>query len=403
MVRRFENPPAVNGSMLWSISVVAASLVVPLVLAESVPRRSELALSPLSPSPQISPQPSPQPSPTEVSVEREWQKRLVSQSLSWQFNPTTGTTKASSPGTLTQNQTPQSQSTVSKSATPQAPKPKTQTSAQQHETASKQHRQQSQAAKKSKAQTKATAHAPILEMRVAIAKDVSSLVVGTSTPAVVTDANGKVLGKVSANEGTEVIPDGSNISFGKWRTPGGVWLKPTNGGLVFANNRWYRGDLLLVTQGDTLLAINYIELEAYLVSVVGSEVYPSWPMAALKAQAIAARSYALVHYIRPAHALYDLGSTQRWQVYKGIESEWNTTNQAVQETKGVFLSYKGGVVESMYAASDDIVTNVFGGRGMSQNGAKDLAMQGYNYQQILNNYYPGVSLARIDTHEADTD
>jgi peptidoglycan hydrolase-like amidase len=121
----------------------------------------------------------------------------------------------------------------------------------------------------------------------------------------------------------------------------------------------------------------------------------------LKAQAIAARSYALVHHIRPAHSLYDLGNTERWQVYKGVSSEWNTTRQAVEDTRGLFLSYKGGVVESMYAASDEIVKNVFGGRGMSQNGALSLAQKGYNYQQILSNYYPGTSLAWIDRPGSD--
>ncbi len=217
------------------------------------------------------------------------------------------------------------------------------------------------------------------------------------------DARGRVLGKLPANEGTTVTPNGQNLRIGKWQTPAGVWLKPTKGGFVFVGDRWYRGDLLLASQGSTLLAVNYVDLESYISSVVGAEVSPSWPMDALKAQAIAARSYALVHYIRPASSLYDLGNTQRWQVYRGISAEWNTTRQAVKETNGVFLSYKGGVVESMYAASDDIVTNVFGGRGMSQNGALSLSKQGYSYKQILNHYYPGTGLAWIDTKQIDAD
>jgi peptidoglycan hydrolase-like amidase len=219
----------------------------------------------------------------------------------------------------------------------------------------------------------------------------------------VVDAQGKVLGELPANEGTNVLPDGQYIRIGKWQTPAGAWLKPTKGGLVFVGDRWYRGDLLLVSQGNTLLAVNYVDLESYIASVVGAEVSPSWPMAALKAQAIAARSYALVHYLRPADDLFDLGNTERWQVYRGVDAEWNTTRQAVKETHGVFLSYKGGVVESMYAASDDIVTDVFGGVGMSQNGALKLAQQGYNYQQILGTYYPGTGLAWIDTRETDKD
>jgi peptidoglycan hydrolase-like amidase len=98
-----------------------------------------------------------------------------------------------------------------------------------------------------------------------------------------------------------------------------------------------------------------------------------------------------------------MGNTQRWQVYRGVSAEYNTTRQAVQDTRGVFLSYKGGVVESMYAASDDIVTNVFGGRGMSQNGALQLAQQGYTYQEILGTYYPGTGLSWIDTQQNDVD
>jgi SpoIID/LytB domain protein len=57
----------------------------------------------------------------------------------------------------------------------------------------------------------------------------------------------------------------------------------------------------------------------------------------------------------------------------------------------------------LYAASDDIVVNVFGGRGMSQNGALSLAEKGYNYRQILGNYYPGTSLAWLDTKQHDAD
>ncbi|MBE9129910.1 SpoIID/LytB domain-containing protein, partial [Coleofasciculus sp. LEGE 07081] len=296
------------------------------------------------------------------------------------------------------NTPPSQSSSTSKPPTPLPPKPTAQS--QTSNPPSK----QAQSLPKTKTKTTAPSpHTSLLEMRVAIATDVSSLVVGTSTPAEVVDANGKVLGKLTANEGTNVQPNGSNIQVGKWNTPAGVWLKPTNGGFIFADGRWYRGDLLLVSQGNTLLAVNYVDLETYLTSVVGAEVYANWPLAALKAQAIAARSYAIVHYIRPAHTLYDLGNTQRWQVYKGIESEWNTTSQAVRETNGIFLSYKGGVVESLYAASDDIVSKVFGGRGMSQKGAYDLAMQGYNHEQILANYYPGASLAWIDINETDTE
>jgi len=176
--------------------------------------------------------------------------------------------------------------------------------------------------------------------------------------------------------------------MGDLSLPEVIFVQPTSAdGLVYVDDGWYRGKVLLVAQGDRLLVVNQVNLEAYLYSVVGSEMHSTAPMHALKAQAIAARSYALVHIIRPANAWFHLGNSQRWQVYKGIRSEYPTAGQ--------ILSYKGGVVESLYAATDEIVAWAHGGRGMSQTGAYKLAEKGLDYQQILGNYYPGVGLARL--------
>lgn len=424
MSRLSDKQPVFNRSALWSISLFSMALFVPLVLAKSLPPQPQPTKS--------AAKPSPQPTPNKLSPEREWHLGIVSQGLSPQSNPETAKSTTASKSPAPKSDTPQSQQSKSpapKASTPQPQKSQQAKSAQSSSTIARQpSKSQSSTQAKAKsakpsnpiasqssqlqrpAPAKATSpsplpprNVPVVEMRVAIANGDSSLVVGSSTPAEVLDANGKPLGKLSANEGTYVAPNGPNIRVGKWDTSAGVWINPTNDGMVFVNDRWYRGDLMLVTQGDSLLAVNYVDLENYLVSVVGAEVSPSWPMDALKAQAIAARSYALVHRFRPANKLYDLGNTQRWQVYKGIESEWNTTRQAVQNTLGLFLSYKGGVVESMYAASDEIVVNVFGGRGMSQTGALKLAQQGYNYQQILGYYYPGSGLSWIEAHATDTD
>ena len=414
MFRLPDKHPILNRSVLWPIFLGSTALFVPLVLAKSLPPQAQTATSSPNPSPSLNP--SPQPSPDLLSAEREWHQRIMSQSFSGQQKPTSTTSKSASksPDSKTQTaQTPnpkaQTQALADSKSSNQKPS-KSQGSTKAQTQASERSKTSNQGQGKSKGATKGKAKSgqhsqtgPVLEMRVAIANGESSLVVGTSTPGEVLDARGKLLGKLSANQGTNIEPAGQNIRVGKWQTPAGVWIKPTKGGYVFVGDRWYRGDLLLASQGSTLLAVNYVDLESYIASVVGCEVSPSWPMDALKAQAIAARSYALVHYIRPANALYDLGNTQRWQVYRGINSEWNTTRQAVHETSGVFLSYKGGVVESMYAASDDIVTNVFGGRGMSQNGALSLAKQGYNYKQILSKYYPGTGLAWMDTKQADAD
>ena len=236
---------------------------------------------------------------------------------------------------------------------------------------------------------------PPLEIKVAILQDAAGTTLGASASAYLTDGNGRLLQNLGANQGVWVQPNGSSLTVGNWQLPPAVWVQPSNGGFVYIGDRWYRGKVLLVSQGNTLLAVNYVDFEHYLYSVVGSEMHSNAPAEALKAQAIAARSYALVHIIRPASSWYHLGNTQRWQVYKGLASEYNTSQQAVEETGGQVLSYKGGVVESLYAATDEIVSRAHGGRGMSQTGAYELAKQGLDYQAILNYYYPGVGLARL--------
>ena len=253
------------------------------------------------------------------------------------------------------------------------------------------------AATKQKSHSKPQYTAPAVEIRVAIAKDIPAVTIGTSTTANILDANSnKSLRKLTPKQGFAAQASGVNLLLGDWQLPSAVVIKPSQGGYVYVGDRWYRGKVLLVSEGNNLLAVNYVDLEHYLYSVVGSEMHPNAPIEALKAQAIAARSYALVHLFRPANRLYSLGATERWQVYKGVGSEWNTTHQAVNQTSGQILSDEGGIFESLYAASDEIVARAHGGAGMSQTGAYELAAQGYNYQQILGNYYPSTRLARLE-------
>ena len=237
-----------------------------------------------------------------------------------------------------------------------------------------------------------------LEMRVAIAKDKPSLAIGSSTPAQIVDTNGLAY-DIPAQATYPTQPNQPGIRFGDWNMAHAIWIQPSKGGYVYVGDRWYRGRLLLIQDGDHLLAVNYVLLRDYLFSVVGSEMYLDWPIESLRAQAVAARSYALAHHVRPASSEYDLDNTQRFQAYKGVAREANTTHVAVQSTSGEFISYQGGIVESLYAASDQIVIEAHGGRGMSQRGAMELAKQGYTYQQILGTYYPGTGLARLEVEQ----
>lgn len=235
----------------------------------------------------------------------------------------------------------------------------------------------------------------VLEMRVAIARDASSLTVGSSSLGWVIDTDGSNHCDIAAQTSLNASPTASGISFDGCQLSGAVWLEAEPGGYVFVKNGWFKGRVLLFNDDGRLLAVNFVRLGDYLSSVVGSEMYHHWPLEALKAQAVAARSYALTHHVRPASDYFDLDNTQRFQAYKGINWETTNTQRAIAETAGEFISYQGGIVESLYAASDQIVQEAHGGQGMSQHGAKDHADKGYRYDQILGVYYPGTSLSRL--------
>lgn len=234
-----------------------------------------------------------------------------------------------------------------------------------------------------------------VELKVAIAINVETLAVGTSTTGVIRDEAGKVLRSLPAGVPFNLQASGNEIDFGLWKSPNGVWLEATPGGYVGVGEHWYRGKVKLISRGSSLLAVNYVNLETYLYSVVGSEMPSSWPVDALKAQAVAARSYALVRYLKPFSPYYNIGATQAWQVYKGLSGEASSTYTAVELTRGQILTAQGSLVDAWYADTQETSDRAHDGKGMSQHGAKDLAKQGYDYTHILGTYYPGSTLTPI--------
>ncbi|UZQ53103.1 SpoIID/LytB domain-containing protein [Trichothermofontia sichuanensis B231] len=236
----------------------------------------------------------------------------------------------------------------------------------------------------------------MIEMRVAIVEGAPALALSVDTAAAIVDASGQALMQLVPGQAYTVTTDGAGMAIAGMALPEMVGVALPPGASFRLDDRRYPGNLLLVVRSGQIWAINAVDLKRYLYSVVGSEVSPSWDMEALKAQAVAARSYALVYYFRPVNALYHIGATEYYQVYRGLETIADRTIQAVDATAGQFVSYHGGVVESLYAASDEIVMDAFQGHGMSQLGARDLAEQGYTYLQILNHYYPGTAVARFE-------
>jgi peptidoglycan hydrolase-like amidase len=176
-----------------------------------------------------------------------------------------------------------------------------------------------------------------------------------------------------------------------------VWMETGSDHVLEVDGRPYEGRLRVLRGSQGLQLVNHVSLERYISSVVGAEMPSSWNMEALKAQAVAARSYAMAHMARPASTHWHLGDTTRWQAYRGLGSVTARTRQATASTSGVILSYQGGIVESLYAATHRITQEAHGhlGASMSQHGAQDLAEQGLRYNEILGRYYRGASLARL--------
>ena len=129
----------------------------------------------------------------------------------------------------------------------------------------------------------------------------------------------------------------------------GVWieLRPSHGVVRYAG-RAYRGGLRIEAGPGGLRVINVVDLEAYLRGVVPAEMQASWPMEALKAQAVAARSYVLAS-LDPTEP-WDICASDACQVYEGVDIEHPRSDRAVAETEGIVISYAGAPAAAYYHA-----------------------------------------------------
>lgn len=121
----------------------------------------------------------------------------------------------------------------------------------------------------------------------------------------------------------------------------------SDGGLALDGRR-YRGSLELRHRGAGLTAVNIVPVDDYLLSVVPEEMPTDWPAEALKAQSVAARSFALKSRGRHAAEGYDLCTTTHCQLYKGIASEKTVSTAAVRATRGEVLTYGGQPIEALF-------------------------------------------------------
>ena len=130
--------------------------------------------------------------------------------------------------------------------------------------------------------------------------------------------------------------------------PRGVWL----------GSRRYRGRLQLLVRGGQVQVVNHLGIETYLASVVGSEMPHKWPLPALQAQAVAARTYALRQ--RGKSGDFDVKATVASQVYRGVESETPSTIEAVESTRSLVLVHAGRLINAVFHSSSGGATEPSG-------------------------------------------
>jgi stage II sporulation protein D len=149
---------------------------------------------------------------------------------------------------------------------------------------------------------------------------------------------------------------------------GGVWLKPAGELTTLQGKGRYRGKVEIFPNAQgRLTVVNTLDLETYLRGVVPKEMgaweFPS--LEALKAQAVAARTYAVANRGKRAADGFDMGDTVADQVYGGRDGEQSLTDRAVLETEGLFATYGGKPIQALFMANcgghTTDVAHVFGG------------------------------------------
>jgi stage II sporulation protein D len=180
----------------------------------------------------------------------------------------------------------------------------------------------------------------VTTVRVLLTEGRKNIRIGSAAPYTVRDFDDKMValpaGSITVGTGLKV--GGKNLTSPLTFTRGARLL--TLGG------KEYRGRLVVYLRGGRLTVVNRVGIDDYISGVVPDEMPPSWLPEALKAQAVAARSYAVA--TRKPSGIFDLYPDTRSQVYGGVGSEEPSTNAAVDATAKQVLMYGGKVATTFF-------------------------------------------------------
>jgi SpoIID/LytB domain protein len=185
--------------------------------------------------------------------------------------------------------------------------------------------------------------APVADVRVRLAAGRKKLSIGSAAPFRVTDATGQ---SFELEAGTHLLEPSLLVTVAGETHVLAQPVRFDPGTSPLELGRLYRGALVVSSTGERLAAVNHVTLEQYLYGVIPREMPSIWLPEALKAQAVAARSYALAS--RRLTGDFDLYSDVRSQVYGGLAAEDPNTTAAVDATAGQVALFEGAVAQTYF-------------------------------------------------------
>ncbi len=183
------------------------------------------------------------------------------------------------------------------------------------------------------------------QVRVLLAEARPAVTISSPKPFTALDARGETYKLAS---GAIVLRSklGLSTKDGRVKAASPLLIRPAKDTPLAFDGVQYRGSFELAVQGNFIRVVNVAPLDSYLSGVVANEMPHTWPIEALKAQAVAARSYALANVVKGKP--FDLYSDVRSQVYRGVAAEKPQTTEAVRATAGQVVLYAGKLATTFY-------------------------------------------------------
>lgn len=149
----------------------------------------------------------------------------------------------------------------------------------------------------------------------------------------------------------KLLPREGGLRLSKLRVPSETRLVPADGAAIKVGADLHRGALILrLDPGQTVTVVEEVGMEQYLEGVLPFEMDPDWPLEALKAQAVVARTFAYANMGKFRKDGFDLTADTRSQVYRGLTSVNDNVRRAVRETRGEVLGWNGQLLKVYYHA-----------------------------------------------------